>query len=118
MKIATVGTGYVGLANALLLAQYNDVVGLDIDAERVDKLNSKLSPIEDLEIQNYLAQKELNFKATLNKHIAYKNASRHVLCITWRMHQDEAMDETDLLDAPECFRKQHVLRMLSNATEL
>jgi UDPglucose 6-dehydrogenase len=74
MKIATVGTGYVGLANALLLAQYNDVVGLDIDAERVDKLNSKLSPIEDLEIQNYLAQKELNFKATLNKQIAYKNA--------------------------------------------
>jgi UDPglucose 6-dehydrogenase len=74
MKIAIVGTGYVGLSNAILLAQHNEVVALDIVAYKVDMINLKLSPIEDTEIQHYLAHEPLNLRATLNKHDAYEGA--------------------------------------------
>src|SRR5690554_458355 len=74
MKICVVGTGYVGLSNAMLLAQHNEVVALDIDPEKVTMLNNQQSPIIDKEIDLYLKEKELNFKATLDKEIAYKNA--------------------------------------------
>src|SRR5690606_10410168 len=74
MKIAVVGTGYVGLSNAILLSQHNEVVALDIVPEKVEMLNEKVSPIEDPEIIEYLSHKELNFKATLDKHIAYSGA--------------------------------------------
>ena len=74
MKIAIAGTGYVGLSNAVLLAQHHEVVALDIIAEKVDMLNRKESPIEDSEIEDYLAHKRLNLRATLNKHEAYEGA--------------------------------------------
>ncbi|CAN4275571.1 Ugd Predicted UDP-glucose 6-dehydrogenase [Methylophilaceae bacterium] len=74
MKIAIAGTGYVGLSNAVLLAQHNEVVALDIIAEKVDRLNRKESPIEDLEIEDYLAHKTLNLRATLSKNEAYEGA--------------------------------------------
>lgn len=74
MKIAIAGTGYVGLSNAVLLSQHNEVVALDIIAEKVDMLNRKESPIEDLEIEEYLAHKTLNLRATLNKQEAYEGA--------------------------------------------
>ncbi len=74
MKIAIAGTGYVGLSNAILLAQHNEVVALDIVADKVDMINRKQSPIEDTEIQQYLAQKPLNLRATLNKLEAYEDA--------------------------------------------
>lgn len=73
-KIAIAGTGYVGLSNALLLAQNNDVVALDISAEKIEMLNAKKSPIEDAEVQDYLENKSLNFRATLDKVDAYKDA--------------------------------------------
>lgn len=74
MKIAIVGTGYVGLSNAVLLAQYNEVVAIDIVAEKIKQLNDGKSPIEDAEITNYLASKQLNFRATLDEKEAYQNA--------------------------------------------
>lgn len=74
MKIAIAGTGYVGLSNAILLAQHNEVVGLDILPEKVEMLNNKRSPIEDREIQEYLSEKPLNLRATLDKHDAYQGA--------------------------------------------
>jgi UDPglucose 6-dehydrogenase len=74
MKIAVAGTGYVGISNAVLLAQHDEVVALDIVPEKVEMLNCKQSPIEDAEIKDYLKNKKLDFKATLDKHEAYTGA--------------------------------------------
>ena len=74
MNITVAGTGYVGLSNAVLLAQHNKVIALDIVQAKVDLINDRQSPIEDHEIQQYLAEKELDLKATLIKEEAYRNA--------------------------------------------
>ena len=74
MKIAIAGTGYVGLSLAVLLAQHNEVVAVDVVPEKVEKINKRISPIHDEYIEKYLAEKELNLIATLDGETAYKNA--------------------------------------------
>ncbi|MFM8339197.1 MAG: 2-dehydropantoate 2-reductase N-terminal domain-containing protein, partial [Fluviibacter sp.] len=74
MKIAIAGTGYVGLSNGVLLSQRHEVVALDIVPEKVEKINRKESPIEDTELEDYLKNKPLNFRATLDKKEAYEGA--------------------------------------------
>lgn len=74
MKIAVAGTGYVGLSNAILMAQHHEVVALDVVAEKVRQLNDRISPIADNEIEDYLKNKTLNLRATLDKHDAYQGA--------------------------------------------
>ena len=75
VKITVVGSGYVGLSLAVLLAQHNDVTVLDIDGSQVDKVNSKQSTVVDNEIESFLTKKELSLFATLDKQVAYKDAS-------------------------------------------
>lgn len=79
MKIAVAGIGYVGLSNAILLAQHHDVTAIDIAPAKVEMLNRKQSPIENIEIADYLANRMLNLRATLDKHEAYTNADYVVI---------------------------------------
>src|SRR5690554_3145437 len=74
IKIAIAGTGYVGLSNAVLLAQHNKVVALDLVAEKVELINQRQTPIEDSEIQEFLSNKSLSLQATLDKNEAYTDA--------------------------------------------
>ena len=74
VKITIAGTGYVGLSNAILLAQHNEVIALDIIQEKVDMINDKISPIDDVEIKEYLSNKELNLIATTDAYKAYSDA--------------------------------------------
>ena len=90
MKIAIAGTGYVGLSNAILLAQKNEVIALDIIKEKVDMINDKISPIKDKEIEEYLATKELNLKATTDPNVAYKDAD--FVVISTPTNYDEVKD--------------------------
>ena len=74
VKVTVVGTGYVGISNAVLLAQHNRVVALDIDSRKVDEINARRSPIADTEIEDYLANRALDLTATTDKTLAYDGA--------------------------------------------
>ncbi len=74
MKITIAGTGYVGLSNAVLLSQHNEVIAVDIDAAKIALINDKKSPISDIEIEQFLKEKELNLTATLDQELAYSDA--------------------------------------------
>ena len=93
MKITVAGTGYVGLSNAVLLAQHNEVTAIDIIQEKVDLINNKKSPIVDKEIEQYLAEKELNLNATTDVEVAYKDA--HYVVIATPTNYDPDKDNFD-----------------------
>ena len=99
MKIAVAGTGYVGLSIATLLAQHNSVVAVDIIPEKVEMLNNRQSPIQDEYIEQYLAQKELDLKATLNAKEAYKEADFVVIAAPTNYDPQKNFFDTSAVEA-------------------
>ena len=107
MKIAVVGMGYVGLSNALLLAQHNLVVALDTDAEKITLLNAQTSPIQDADIEHFLKNKDINFTATTDKHTAYIKAAYVVIATP-----------TDYDSATNYFNTQSVESVISDVISI
>lgn len=99
MKIAIAGTGYVGLSNAVLLAQHNEVIALDINHEKVDMINNKKSPIIDKEIEEYLTTKDLNLTATTNNYLAYKDAEYVIISTPTNYDPDKNYFDTRTVEA-------------------
>ncbi len=108
MKIAVVGTGYVGLSNSILLSQYNDVTAVDVIPEKVDMINNRKSPIVDKEIEEYLADKQLRLHATLNASEAYEDAD--FVIVSTPTNYDEKLnyfDTSSVLSVVDQVRKEN-----------
>lgn len=99
MKIAVAGTGYVGLANSILLAQNNEVYAVDVIQEKVDLINNRKSPIVDAEIEDYLANKELNLTATTDAEMAYKNAEFIVIATPTNYDDEKNYFDTSSIES-------------------
>ena len=99
MKLAIAGTGYVGLSLAVLLAQKNEVVALDIIQEKVDLINSKKSPITDTEIESFLANVKLHLKATIDPITAYENAEYVIIATPTNYNPDTNYFDTSSVEA-------------------
>lgn len=98
-KIAVAGTGYVGLSLAVLFAQHNEVMAVDIIPEKVDLINEKRSPIQDDYIEEYLAQKKLNLVATMDAETAYKNAEFVVVATPTNYDSDKNFFDTSAVES-------------------
>lgn len=99
MRIAVAGTGYVGLANAVLLAQQNEVIALDIIKEKVDMINERKSPIVDPEIEEYLENKSLNIRATTDIYAAYKEADFVIIATPTNYDPEKNYFDTKSIEA-------------------
>jgi len=99
MKIAVAGTGYVGLSNAILLAQHNQVKAVDVIQEKVDKINNKISPIMDKEIEDYLANKDLNLEATTDGEYAYRDADYIIISTPTNYDEKKNYFDTSSVEA-------------------
>lgn len=99
MKIAVAGTGYVGLANSILLAQHNEVYAVDIVEEKVNMINNKKSPIVDKEIMDYLANKDLNLTATTDAELAYKDAEFIVIATPTNYDEEKNYFDTSSIES-------------------
>ena len=99
MKIAIVGLGYVGIANAMLLSQKNEVVALDISSSKVSQLNRKISPIIDDDVSDFLANKSLNFVATLDKNLTYLNADFVIIATPTDYHEETNYFNTSIIES-------------------
>ena len=99
MKIAVAGMGYVGLSNAILLAQSHEVFALDISTEKVDLINRKLSPIDDDEIKNFLSNKKLNLRATLDPEDAYRDAEFVIIATPTNYDPDKNSFDTSSIES-------------------
>ena len=99
MKIAVAGIGYVGLSNAILLAQHNEVTAVDISKERVEMINKRISPLVDKEIQEYLAEKELNLTATTDGATAYKEADYIIIATPTNYDPERDFFDTSSIEA-------------------
>ena len=99
MKIAVAGTGYVGMSIATLLAQHNEVVAVDIMPEKVEKINNRISPIQDEYIEKYLSEKELNLRATLDAESAYKEADFVVIATPTNYDTQRNFFDTSAVEA-------------------
>ncbi|HDR4707875.1 TPA: nucleotide sugar dehydrogenase [Bacillus paranthracis] len=99
MKITIAGTGYVGLSNAILLAQHNEVIALDIIQEKVDMINNKKSPIIDTEIEEFLATRELNLIATTDNYKAFKDAEYVIIATPTNYDPDKNYFNTRTVEA-------------------
>ena len=103
MKIAVAGTGYVGLSMAVLLSQQNEVYALDIVPEKIEKINNKISPIKDKEIQSFLSEKNLNLTATTDEILAYKNAD--FVVVSTPTNYDETKNYFDTASVESVIKK-------------
>lgn len=99
MKIAVAGIGYVGLSNAVLLAQHNEVTAVDVFQEKADMINNRKSPIADKEIEEYLTTRELNLKATINGEEAYKDAEYIIIATPTNYDPDKNFFDTSSIEA-------------------
>ena len=98
-KIVVVGLGYVGLSNAVLLAQHNEVIGVDISQDRVDALNARKSPIIDAELSQYLAEKDLNLSASIDLHASVKEANFVIVSTPTNYDEDTNFFDTSSVEA-------------------